>query len=68
MFICLFNIFCEFVISTDVSDVLLKHPPHFHIAGKFASANGDVTSAASLRTTYERNFGDGCISKRNIRI
>lgn len=53
MFICLFNIFCQFVISTDMSDVLLKYPPHFYIVGKSASANGDVTNAASLGTACD---------------
>jgi hypothetical protein len=57
MFICLFNFFCKFVTSTDMSDVLLKHPPHFYIVGKSASASGDMTNAASLGTAYDVTSG-----------
>jgi hypothetical protein len=53
IFICLFRIFCEFCIRTDMSDVLLNDLPHFYIAGKSASANGVATNAASLGTTYD---------------
>jgi hypothetical protein len=52
-----FIFFCEFFISTDVSDVLLKHSPHFYMAGKSASANGDATDAACLGTTYDVTSG-----------
>lgn len=40
-----------------MSDVLLKHPAHFYMAGKSASANGDATNAASLGTTYDVTSG-----------